>query len=794
MIKLRDYQKECLDKIQEVGYGKYIIQMATGLGKTVIFTHLINNQTNYGRCLILSHREELVNQPLKYITKTKGVEMGKQTSNHEEVISSCVASLVRRYKKFSPDYFGLIIVDECFPAGTIIDGKCIENLHKDDIITSYNHRYNKLEKKKILRTFKSIPNQIVIVKLSNGKEIVCTGEHPFFTKQGYIPANKLINNYEVLCMRERSTEKKQKTCARLLFIRMFFKAFKCCNVKNKQEICNSNKSKNERKQSNEEARNKRKSIKKIKRNWSLSKNKMRKWFRINSATTKFIDCIKRFITICRISNSNKNEKRKRISDVLQSGYSNCRQNDSDRNRWKKSLPFRKTRIRQKERQFFDWVRVESVEVQKQTSDRKFGGLCKDGYVYNIEVEDNNNYFVNSTLVHNCHHSAAKSYRNILEYFKPKLLLGFTATPNRSDNQRLDKIYDKIIYKYDLLKGIKNGYLSNIRCKRIYVKYDLKNVRSQSGDYKISDLENELIDSENPQSIAKIYKEHAIGSTLIFGVSVKHCEEIQKNIPDSVVVTAETKNRSKIIQDFTAGKIKCIINCMIFTEGTDIPKINTIIVARPTKNESLYCQIVGRGLRLYEGKEHLNLIDCVGVSTDLNLCTAPSLLGIDYNDEKVPKKENELAMDVDLFNLPELIEKKEDHPDNWKINYKIVNLWAKKQNYQLHNVNWYKHSDGHFSLSLKNKNITTGPINELGNIEFNRKQYEAQNFFDRVFIQLNTKYSDQKYIWDLNIMKSWGYKPASEAQIKQIQKVLPDYNTYSLNKLQASQILNKIYSK
>jgi len=505
-MKLREYQEECLEKIKKAGTGKYLIQMATGLGKTVIFTTLINNQTNYGRCLIISHREELVKQPLKYITKTKGIEMGKYTSNHEETISGCIASLIRRYKKFSPEYFGLIIVDEA------------------------------------------------------------------------------------------------------------------------------------------------------------------------------------------------------------------------------------------------------------------------------------------------HHSAANSYKKLLDYFKPKLLLGFTATPNRADSKRLDKVYDKIIYKYNLLDGIKNGYLSNIRCKRVYVKYDLKNVRSQSGDYKVSDLENELIESENPKAIAKIYQEHATGATLIFGVSVKHCEEIAKNIKGAVVVTAETKNREQIIKDFTAGKINCIVNCMIFTEGTDIPKINTIIIARPTKNVSLYTQIVGRGLRLYDGKEYLNLIDCVGVSTDLNLCTAPSLLGIDYNDEKALKKENELAMDVDLFNLPEIIEEKQDHPDNWKINYKVVNLWAKKQNYQLHNINWYKHSDGHFSLSLKNKNITTGPINELGYITFKGQQYEAQNFFDRVFKQLNTKYPDQKYIWDLNIMKSWGYKPASEAQINQIQKALPNYNTYGLNKLQASQILNKIYSR
>ena len=61
----------------------------------------------------------------------------------------------------------------------------------------------------------------------------------------------------------------------------------------------------------------------------------------------------------------------------------------------------------------------------------------------------------------------------------------------------------------------------------------------------------------------------------------------------MVVTANTPDRNQIIQDFTDRKIKCLINVMVFTEGTDMPLIETIIMVRPTSNQSLYTQMAGR---------------------------------------------------------------------------------------------------------------------------------------------------------------------------------------------------------
>ena len=108
-MKLRDYQQECLNLIDSLESGSYLIQMATGLGKTATFTNIKRK----GRVLVLAHREELITQPVKYYDCPVGIEMANNKSNNEEVIIASVMSLTHRLEKFKPDDFDMIIIDEC---------------------------------------------------------------------------------------------------------------------------------------------------------------------------------------------------------------------------------------------------------------------------------------------------------------------------------------------------------------------------------------------------------------------------------------------------------------------------------------------------------------------------------------------------------------------------------------------------------------------------------------------------------------------------------------------------------
>ena len=108
-MELRSYQKEIIDIIDNLNSGSYLVQLATGLGKTVTFANIKRK----GRVLVLAHREELVTQPIKYYDIPVGIEMRELKSKGEEVVIASVQSLVRRLNKFNKDDFDMIITDEC---------------------------------------------------------------------------------------------------------------------------------------------------------------------------------------------------------------------------------------------------------------------------------------------------------------------------------------------------------------------------------------------------------------------------------------------------------------------------------------------------------------------------------------------------------------------------------------------------------------------------------------------------------------------------------------------------------
>lgn len=806
MITLRPYQQECIRSIPE--RGAYLIQLATGLGKTVIFTQMPRR----GRMLIISHREELVRQPLKYFGCKTGVEMaGEHAPADAEVVSASVQSLARRLDRYAPDYFDVVIIDECFPATSTVDGKPLTSIKSGDIITSYNHARGTIEKRKVLHVFKRKPSALIRVWLKSGQSIVCTPNHPFWVEgKGYIAAQKLTEDDYVVhlhCLPEGGQPRnvhteavaKQdvtvpKNGAHLLFNGLLKTVYRSKlrkgNGGNESKIC---KRKNEGEQPNEEARDAAKGFGAVKGNRPLPESPVRKWRGFDRSSTKFVAGFKRFGALCGIPRSSENAFGGiELSALLQGRYCHSVIHGSNRSRRKKPLRIVQKGTRCKESDLVGKARVDSVEILEPTGDGTFGGLCPDGFVYNLEVEGNHNYFVDGILVHNCHHAAASTYRKVIDHFTPRLLLGFTATPNRADKVRLDDVFEKIIFQRDLRWGVQNGWLSDIFCRRVTIGYDLSAVKTRGGDFAPGELDEALDGTE--QAVADAYRQYAEGATLIFAASVRHAQAIAAEIgPDAVVVTGETKNRADIIRDFTERKIKCLVNVMVFTEGTDIPLIETLIIARPTQSDSLYTQMVGRGLRLHPDKQRLNLIDCVGVTGSRHLCSAPSLLGISLDD--IPAKQRE-RIQGDLFDLPDLAAEAADRPESWIRNVKIVDLWAKSNSYNLHDVAWFKMPDGSLRLS-KPRMAITAP-DELGNVLFDGREMPAQEAYDAAYRILTADNADSKQLWDKNAVKRWGSAPATEKQKSMITarcgKKYPDIDVNSLTKGEAAMILNRILAK
>lgn len=303
------------------------------------------------------------------------------------------------------------------------------------------------------------------------------------------------------------------------------------------------------------------------------------------------------------------------------------------------------------------------------------------------------------IVDEAQHAAAKTYRKILDYFKPRKLIGLTATPKRGDGVRLTDEFDSICFARDIRWGIRNHYLANIRCLRVQGGFSLDGVLMTEGDYSASGLQAAMKKAGNSAIVAKTYMDECVPKklqTLIYCPTVTVCDDVAKEIKARLprgkkstvaVLTGKTapETRAKTLEKYQDGKINCIVNCMILTEGTDLPSTSCILNDRPTANESLYQQIIGRGTRLAKGKDKCLVIDIVNEDwREKNICTAPSLFGIDPSRlddsilQRISDGETDLLSVADEGSLPEIADSdiRDYIEKNLRLRKQVVDIFAR----------------------------------------------------------------------------------------------------------------------
>ena len=244
------------------------------------------------------------------------------------------------------------------------------------------------------------------------------------------------------------------------------------------------------------------------------------------------------------------------------------------------------------------------------------------------------------VVDEAHHATAATYKRVLEYFgmfdpdTRKLLVGFTATPKRGDGVGLDAVFQEIVFSRSLPQMIKAGFLSPVAGYRVETEIDLSRVKTRMGDFVATQLSQEVNVDRRNDTIVKVYQSHLKDKqTLCFCVDVAHTNCLAETFNNEGVraaaVTGEMEHsaREKALTDFSNGQIQVLANCMVLTEGYDEPSVAGIILARPTKSSLLYTQMIGRGTRLYPGKENVTVIDIVDVTREQNLTTLPGLFGL-----------------------------------------------------------------------------------------------------------------------------------------------------------------------
>ena len=238
-------------------------------------------------------------------------------------------------------------------------------------------------------------------------------------------------------------------------------------------------------------------------------------------------------------------------------------------------------------------------------------------------------FYDYIVIDEVHHGAAKSYQKLLEYYKPKVLLGLTATPERMDGADITKYFDKrMAYEMRLPEAIDNKLLCPFQYFGVSDFVDLSNLKWTRGGYEISELENVFVlNTEIAKRRAKEIIQNTIKyvddienvKALGFCVSIKHAEfmaeEFNKVGIPSIAITGDTVKeiRNDASRKLIKGEIKVIFTVDLFNEGVDIPQINTVLFLRPTESLTIFLQQLGRGLRLCEGKDCLTVLDFIGQS-------------------------------------------------------------------------------------------------------------------------------------------------------------------------------------
>lgn len=250
-----------------------------------------------------------------------------------------------------------------------------------------------------------------------------------------------------------------------------------------------------------------------------------------------------------------------------------------------------------------------------------------------------NYF-DTIIIDEAHHCISESYQRVLNHFPDAKVLGVTATPDRGDMKNLGQVFESLAYEYTLPKAIKEGYLSPIKAVTIPLQVDLTGVGVQSGDFKAGDLGTAL-DPYLEGIAAEMEKYCAERKTVVFLPLVKTSQKFRDILNRhgfcAAEVNGESSDRAEILQDYAAGKYNVLCNSMLLTEGWDCPDVDCIVVLRPTKVRSLYCQMVGRGTRLAPGKEHLLLLDFLWHTERHELCHPANLI---CESEEVAQKMTE----------------------------------------------------------------------------------------------------------------------------------------------------------
>lgn len=269
------------------------------------------------------------------------------------------------------------------------------------------------------------------------------------------------------------------------------------------------------------------------------------------------------------------------------------------------------------------------------------------YARRIQLDDleRNKFYIRAALVlvDESHRSVSKSYQDVLNLYADKIIIGCTATPMRADQRGLGEVYDSIVDVTNVQELTEAGHLSPVRYFAP-VAIDLAGVKTAGGDYVVKDLGARVNSKKLNGDVVENWLKHAESrKTIVFAVNVKHsialCEAFNRAgvAAEHLDARSSDDERDEVFDRMSRGDTTVICNVALYQEGLDVPDVSCIVMARPTKSLGLWRQCGGRGLRIFDGKDNLLVLDHGNVLEENGLLADPIEWSLDGKKKAWAKK-------------------------------------------------------------------------------------------------------------------------------------------------------------
>lgn len=605
---LRDYQIAATEAVFDYfvsSCGTPLVVLPTGSGKSIciadLVKHVLKSAPNE-HCLILSHRQEILQQNAAKLqallpnTPIGIYSQGLGSKRLRQVTVAGVQSLVR-VPNLPP--FKLIIIDECFVAGTKISTpegpKDIESLRCGDLV------YNANGFGEVKGVSRRLTDYLIRVEFSDGTEITCTKNHKIFTGRGWKEAGALevgeiaISEKDLCLLLERvwtldqcqwSCDEREEFQQASMLLSILFEEIEEPNEQSSVSI---------------------KDESKVKRDPAQAYQAWRKRAVAFFAGAGFASRARRGLGIECGRDNEGGAPQWDLSEPLQDRHRQCGEDDRDRDRRGVALHDREKRAGQKEDCFANFPRVVNISRIKSESAVP---------VFNLHVSGHPSYFANGRLVHNCHlvpPSGEGSYQKIISRLlaaEPDArIVGYSATPFRLGSGYLhegdDRVFTDICFEVPVIDLVNAGYLSPLITKHANTQADLSGVAIRGGEFVAGQAEQAMDRDElTGSAVAEMLRWGSERkSWLVFCSGIKHAEHVTQELiragvnADNIFGNSDKGHRTRVLNNFKNQRLRALVSVDTITTGFDAPCTDMIAFLRPTASAGLWVQALGRGMRI-----------------------------------------------------------------------------------------------------------------------------------------------------------------------------------------------------